>query len=405
MLKKLRLKFILINMLIITVMLGVVFALLLSSTSRNLERESMEMMERIARNPTRASRPLEMPEGVPEVRLPYFSIRRDDSGQIEEIGGDLFDLSDEGLRDDLLSAVDASREPTGVLKAYHLRFTRFDTPAGEILVFADISSEQSTLRNLIKTVVLIGSAAYLVLAGICILLSRWAVKPVDRAWQQQKQFAADASHELKTPLTVIMTNAELLNSRSLSEPDRQRFTDNILTMSRQMRGLVESLLELARMDAGTHVSPPQTLNLSDAVSAAAMVFEPVFFEKELPFTYEVAPDITMLGNEGQLRQLVEILLDNAAKYVSPGGETRLTLRRTGHRRCLLEAANQGEPIPAAELKELFKRFYRADKVRTMNHSYGLGLSIAKNITEAHRGRIWAESRGGFNRFFVELPTR
>ena len=104
-----------------------------------------------------------------------------------------------------------------------------------------------------------------------------------------------------------------------------------------------------------------------------------------------------------LRQLVGILLDNAGKYASSGGETLVTLRRSAHKRCLLEVSDRGEPLSREELQNIFKRFYRGDKVRTMNRSYGLGLSIAQSIANEHCGRIWAESAGGYNRFLVELP--
>ena len=274
---------------------------------------------------------------------------------------------------------------------------------GTCIVFADITSELSTLKNLLKTFAATGSAAFLAFLGITVLLARWAVKPVEDAWQQQKQFVADASHELKTPLTVILTDAELLHAPECPETDRQQLSGSIITMSRQMRGLVERLLELARIDNSRVEEAFRRVSASQVLTAAAMMFEPVFFEKELPFVYEVEPDLFVNGNEDHLKQLADILLDNAGKYASPGGRIFLRLKRVPHRHCLLEVSDQGEPIGSEDLKHLFKRFYRADKARTMNHSYGLGLSIAQKIVEEHHGRIWAESRDGYNRFFAELP--
>ena len=135
---------------------------------------------------------------------------------------------------------------------------------------------------------------------------------------------------------------------------------------------------------------------------AELLFEPVFYEDGMRFTYEIEPDVAINGNKTHLKQLVEILLDNAAKYADRDGNTVLTLKKTSSRKCLLMVANEGPAIPADELKKLFRRFYRADKARTRNRSYGLGLSIAESITAEHRGRIWAESRDGMNRFYVEL---
>ncbi len=400
MLKKLRLKFIFINMTIVTIMLGVIFGLLYYSTSRNLERESMQMMESVARGPIDPGPPNKPRENV---SLPYFSVMLDADGAPAQVYGSFYDTSDRETLNELLQAALSQTADHGVLKEYNLRFSVVETPRGNCVVFTDMTSEQSTLHNLIRTFVLIGGAAFLVFLLVSILLARWAVKPIDQAWQQQKQFVADASHELKTPLTVIMTDAELLRAPDCPEEDRKPLTDNILTMSGQMRGLTENLLDLARFDNGSVKENVTVLSFSDTVSEAIMQFEPVFFEKGLPLRCEVAPDIRLNGIPTHLSQLVGILLDNAAKYAAPGGETVVMLSRSAHKRCTLEVSDQGEPICEEDLKNIFKRFYRADKARAMNHSYGLGLSIAQSIVEEHHGKIKAESSGGYNRFFAELP--
>lgn len=402
MLKKLRLKFILINMAIVTLMLGVIFGLLYYSTSRNLERDSIQMMENLAFSPAKP-KPPNKPRG--DVHLPYFSILIDRDGKAIETDGNFFDLSDEEQLNSILALTYDTESESGVLKEYRLRFLRSETPMGPRIVFADMTSEQSTLNNLIRTFLMIGSAAFLIFLGISIFLARWAVKPVDLAWQQQKQFVADASHELKTPLTVIMTDAELLHAPDCPEADREPLSDSILSMSYQMRGLVENLLDLARIDNGSVKEEYCTVSFSDILSDAVMMFEPVFFEKELPLRYEIEKDIQVNGIPSHLKQLVGILLDNAGKYASFGGETFVKLNRSGHKRCLLEVSDQGEPINCEDLKNIFKRFYRADKARAMNHSYGLGLSIAQSITEEHHGKIWCESRDGYNRFYAEIPCQ
>lgn len=402
MLKKLRLKFILINMTIVTIMLGVIFGLLYYSTSRNLERESMQMMESVAMNPMQLGPPNKPPK---DVRLPYFSVMINHAGEATEIGGGFFDMSDREFLRELLEVTFDTHTNTGVLKEYNLRFSLKELPMGKCIVFADMTSEQSTLQNMMRTFFIVGSAAFLLFLGISILLARWAVKPVDLAWQQQKQFVADASHELKTPLTVIQTSAELLHAADCPERDRKTLTDSILTMSCQMRGLVENLLDLARIDNGSVKEEYSTVSFSDIVSETAMTFEPVFFEKGLPLHYDIEPDICVNGIESHLKQLISILLDNAAKYAAPGGETIVKLSRGTHKHFLLEVSNQGEAISDEDLKNLFKRFYRADKARAMNHSYGLGLSIAQSIAEEHHGKIWAVSMDGYNRFYSELPCQ
>lgn len=275
---------------------------------------------------------------------------------------------------------------------------------GQIIVFADISSEIATMRNLYRTCVIIGLGSLASFLVISIFFARWAVRPVEEAWAQQRQFVSDASHELKTPLTVILTDAEMLKSPRFDEAHKAQFVDNILTMSNQMRGLVESLLQLARVDNGAiQKMPLQHIDLSGLVSDELLTFEALFFEKGLTLAEDIADGITVHGSAQHLKQVVEILLDNAQKYSEPHGTVRVTLQKSGAHHCLLSVADPGDAISPEDLRKIFQRFYRIDEARAMNHSYGLGLSIAENIVKNHKGRIWAESAEGINTFRVELP--
>ena len=231
MLRRLRIKFVCINMAIVTLMLGVIFSVLYLSTMNSLERESIQMMQSIAARPVELGPPNQPPE---EVRLPYLVLRLGQGGELLETGGSYFDLSDEAAYRELLEAAEERKEPVGVLSEYGLRYCRNSSPAGESIVFSDISNEQSMLGHLMRTSILIGAAAFLAFLGISVLLARWAVRPVETAWNQQKQFVADASHELKTPLTVILTNAELLSGPDCGERERKRFSGSILTMAENL---------------------------------------------------------------------------------------------------------------------------------------------------------------------------
>ncbi len=249
----------------------------------------------------------------------------------------------------------------------------------------------------------IGAGGLALFLFVSILLARWAVKPVEHAWEQQRQFVADASHELKTPLTVILTDTELLQSGSCTEEDNSRFLGSIRTMSEQMRGLVEELLSLTRADNTDARRAQQPMDWSKCVADAILPFEPVFYENGLALESEIEDGVSVKGSEVQLRQVTEILLDNAKKYCAPNTATRVVLKRQG-RHALLTVENLGEEIAKDELEKIFLRFYRLDKARSMNHSYGLGLAIARQIVESHKGKIWAESGGGINRFCVQLPA-
>ena len=199
-----------------------------------------------------------------------------------------------------------------------------------------------------------------------------------------------------------MTNAELLQNTDYDETSHSAFSSNILVMSRQMRDLVEQMLELARTDRVQSDTVFCSFDFSRLVSDAALPFEPVFFEKGLTLHTAVTENIRINGNPSELRQVLDILLDNAQKYSRENGTTRMTLQGRGKGHCLLTVANEGEAIPLSDLNRLFKRFYRADQARSRTGSFGLGLSIAESIVKRHKGKIWAESKNGFNMFYVEL---
>lgn len=399
MLKRLRVKIVCFTMAIVTVMLCVIFGLTYYFTKRNLEEESLRMMQLASADPFRPGRPGERLDGL---QLPHFTVQIDESGRVTAMGNGYYDLSDEDFVMELLRAASAAGTQTGVLNNYDLRFLAVGTPQGQLYVFADMSIERAALSSLTQTCLGIGVLSLIGFLVLSLYLARLAVRPVERAWEQQKQFVADASHELKTPLTVIMTNAELLQSAGQGQEAQARFSDNILAMSRQMRGLVEGLLELARVDNGAIKTAFRAVDYSTLISDAVLPFEPLYFERELGMTCRMEAGIRVKGSESHLRQVAEILLDNAMKYASPKAEVEILLKRQG-RHCLFCVSNPGDPIGQEDLKHIFERFYRVDKVRSMNRSYGLGLSIAQGIVSEHHGRIWAESAGGINRFCVLLP--
>ena len=397
MLKKLRLKIILAIVLVAAVMLGAILGLFYTLTKQNLRTQSISMMQAIAADPFAPVQPEREPQ---QVRLPYFVLRTDAFGNLVAIGSTDYDLTDRSFLRAVAAAASASEADIGEIPAYHLRFCRVD---GSV-IFADISSEQQTLQGLVRSSLLIGGGSLLALIGLAILLARWAVRPVETAWRQQKQFVADASHELKTPLTVILTNTELLQSPDYDEAQKQQFTDGIRTMAQQMRALVERLLELARAENARPQAAFAPVCLSEVAETSALLFEAALYERGLTLETQVEPELTVSGDERQLGQLVEILLDNARKYAS-GGTVRLQLQRSGRHSCHLSLENEGPALSPQQLQEIFKRFTRADPARTRSGSFGLGLAIAQAIVQAHHGKIWAESRDGRNTFHVELPLR
>ena len=399
MIKRLRIKFVIINMVMMTVMLCVILGMLYNFTQNNLITENVSMMKTIAANPFRTGRPGEYSQ---DVNLPYFTLQIGHRGELISTGGGFYDLSDKEFLGELIAESLGTGKETGIVEDHNLRFYQTTNPAGTMLVFTDMSSEQSTLKNLLETSIFIGVLSFFGFLLISVLLSRWAIKPVEKAWVQQRQFVADASHELKTPLTVIMTNSELLQNPDYTDEDKEQFSKSIFTMARQMRYLVERMLELARADNQQKQLTMTPINFSKVIADAAISFEGVFFEKGLSLASHIEPELCVNGNVQALQQVIDILLDNARKYSYAGGETVVRLYSTGYNKCRLTVTNPGAPIAQEDLTNIFRRFYRVDKARSRDGSFGLGLPIAQNIIEQHHGKIWAESHNGFNIFSVEL---
>lgn len=457
MIKKLKIRFVAVIMAIVTVLFAVGICCITVLTMQGIERDSIRMMSSFASKRLMFQEDLQgfpeagaelsgdfdenfpenglpengLPEdGLPEnpeekngaafgghlhepvgdsredrrERMPYMLVSRAE-GELKVRGSLYPDMSEEELLEIYEEAL-SSNAPTGIISRYHLRYCKAEPPASGAVVFGDISGERAMGYSLIKSCLLIGGVGWGAVFIIAVILAGRAVKPVERAFEEQKQFVADASHELKTPLTVIMTNCEMLlgntgnagGGGSASSANRQ-YGENILEMSRRMRGLTESLLELARMDNGSVISGDE-VDMGRLVLGEVMPFEPLFYEDGKGLTWEIEENIKVKGDGEKLRQVAGILLDNALKYSKPSSTVTVELCRRGNH-CVLSVKSEGEEISKADCVNIFKRFYRIDKARS-GGSYGLGLSIAKSIVEAHGGRIKAESSNGVNCFSVQL---
>ena len=400
-------------MTIITVILVTILCAIVHLTTQNLERSSIQTLHELASDPISEMRPGRQPE----VHPPYLLLRLGTDGAVVGTEDSHFPISDPDILEELIqTALDtpanapdkikkdapkAIRERSGTIPDRHVRFLCVDTPQGKCLVFIDISGEQNMRYSLIRNCVLIGIAGFFVFLLISILFARLAVRPVEQAWEEQKQFVADASHELKTPLTVILTNAELLQSPAYDVDTKAQFSEHILTMTQQMRTLVEGLLDLSRADSGSLQLAMEQVDLRTLVEHSICVFEPLYFENGRALQSDLAENAFTIGSPAHLKQVINILLDNALKYSNEGSDVIVKLEKQ-HRHCLLSVTSQGETLSPADLKRIFQRFYRADKSRAHTGSYGLGLSIADSIVKKHHGKIRAESVDGRNTFFVYL---
>ena len=411
MIRKLRLKFVAICMALVTAILAAVFFSVYFSMARNISDLSRQVLYRVVQEESvggSLTRPdISISIGGDRVLLPYFTVNLWTSrrgGYTAQItGGTYANLENTDELTAILQDCLSQDRREGTIAAYHLRYLRQDNGLYEKLAFVDMSMEQAVLRKMMGSYLFIALASLLLLLGVSVLLSRWATRPVEKAWKQQRQFLSDASHELKTPLTVILSNAELLEQAEL--PDKPaRWADNILSEAGRMRSLVEEMLTLARADNMVRTAVLTEVSLSDIAADCALAFEPVAFEAGKSLDYTLAENVAVLGDGEKLRQLISVLLDNAIKYGADSGTVTLSLEKTD-RQAKLTVSNPGDPIPPEHLGHLFERFYRADDSRGEKSGFGLGLSIAQTIAAEHKGALKAESDDVSTRFIYTMPLK
>ncbi len=267
------------------------------------------------------------------------------------------------------------------------RYKIFSAMRGTGIVFVDGSMNRSMTRTLIWTSAAILLGCMLIISIVIIVVSKRVVRPIAQSYEKQKQFITDANHELKTPLTLILTNLEIVES----ELGHSEWLDDIRAEGQRMSALVAQLTALSRMDEDTPTMISAEFSFSDVCSDTVSEFAPLIDNKGLTMTAYIQPDLHLQGDEGAIRRLVTILVDNAVKYCDPMGEITLVLE--GQRQKTLRVENACAGVDNMQLSRLFDRFYREDKARTSGSSFGIGLSLAKSIAEKHHGEIKAYKAG------------
>ena len=278
-----------------------------------------------------------------------------------------------------------------------LAFVVRTRPGYTLVAFLDNTFANSSMDMLIRNFLIVGTCALVVLFFISLFISKLIIRPLAENDKRQKQFISDASHELKTPISVIGANADML-SREIGDNE---WLSNIQYENERMGTLVRQLLDLSRAENAQ--VPMELLDLSRVVAGDALAFESLAYDNGRTISSNIEENIHVMGNRTQLEQLVSVLLDNAIRY-STGIGIEVALRKQAHS-AILSVSNEGEEIPPEKMEHLFDRFYRVDEVRNSedNH-YGLGLSIARAVAERHKGKIEVSCTGGKVVFTVTLPA-
>lgn len=340
------------------------------------------------------------------IGMPVAVGRISTDGEVTISQNQIYYVTEEELTE-IISQLATQDENSGLTAQYDLRYRRrINDDGSSVYFFADTYAEQSSLNAQLIYSAIIGLGAMGLFFIVSMLLSRWMVKPVEHAWEKQRQFVADASHELKTPLTVVLSNTDMMIASHVVTDEKNRIRlDNIRAESQRMKELVENLLTLARSDNTPTPAPSTPVNLSFVVTGATLTLEPTIYDQGRSIDCQVTDGVTVMGDGDKLRQLTDILLDNACKYGKVGSPILVRMTVTANQKeAILSVASEGAPLPPEECLNIFERFYRSDKSRGQEKGYGLGLAIAQSIVKEHGGKIWAQSDGvRTNTFYVKLP--
>lgn len=441
-LKKLKYRFVLIVMVLLFTVTGAVFAGIYYTMHRAETAQSMRMLEELAGRDggaPRRTRPTGdlpfLPEQTESLKnaTPVdgmrtfdgfadinpadfamfrnsFSIRLDAQGTLlslnsaggffQRTGSDnTMETLTESELEGLMAAVsrilsDDTRSGTLIMEETPYRYLRTEKPYGQIITLLDRSLEVATLNRLLSTLLLLGGIGMVLLFLVSLFLAERAIQPMRKAWERQKQFIADASHELKTPLTVIAANTDvILSNRNDTVAGQSKWLGYIRTETDRMSKLVNDLLKIAKLDASESKPLLLPFDLSEAVASACLPLESLAFESGRALIASLQPGVSYLGEETGIQQAVSILVDNAIKHASGEGDIHVTLQREKESgKIRISVRNPGEGIPKEEATRIFERFYRLDASRARNTGgYGLGLSIAKSVVDRHGGTISVES--------------
>lgn len=398
MIYKLQRKFIIICtaslLAVVALVFGIILVLNISSMNRNMDVLADRVSDGGGRFPGSFGE-IPFPNQTPPVKEPsfdfitpetpfttrHFTVFFDENGEVNNTFTEsIYAVTEEVAIEYAKEALNENDERGWIS---HYRYKIFSSNAGTGVVFVDGSMVLSNLMQSITIAgfALLGCAALVLL--LIFLFSKKAVKPIAESYEKQKQFITDANHELKTPLTLILANLDIAET----ELGQNEWLDDIRAEGHRMTELVNQLVALSRMDEDGHRMNLTDIHLSQLISDTVCEFEALAADRGKTVTVTLEKDVTYTGDEALLRRLVGVLMDNAIKYCDVGGEIGVTLQRG--RRIILTVENTYAAVEELELSRLFDRFYRADKARTFTGGYGIGLSMAKAITEKHKGEISA----------------
>ncbi len=414
MIRSLRRKFVAINMTLLMIVFTVLLCIIYTTTAANIEDEAkkyrkkvLEMAQTMEEHPEEDDDSDDRENRGPvDMHMWTTYLLRKTPEQTWNIGGPHPDDMDSHIVVELADLIMKQEKDDGKINYRDTSFSyiRWQTERGnQYIVLQDRSNDVYRLQSLLWKLILVGAVGAIAFWGISVLLARWAVRPIARVLEQQRHFVADASHELKTPLSVIMANASLVLSHpEKSVAEERKWLEYIQEEGERMNGLVTSLLYLARSDDGSLQKVYEPVCFSDIVEEELLHLEPLIFEAGKNLIQEIESDLWMYGDSSQLKRMVQNLLENAIKYSEERGQIRIELTKQ-RERLQFVVFNTGRTLTQDQMKHIFERFYRVDEARDRSAGaggYGLGLSIVQAIVQEHKGKITVQSQAGEGTWFT-----
>lgn len=406
MFRSVRLKLTMINISVV----GVILFIFLSGIYILMKQDFMRQSEQLMRAVAGESR-FRPPKRFPALLRNWgncFYLRIDNNGKTQYASAFIPITEDEqsALVRNVLSQSGEKGTVKYALETYRFQKSTFPEDKGYItVVFMNIQQERDTLARLKTILIIIGLSGIIVVFVSSLFLAGRALVPIKKAWERQKNFVADASHELRSPLAVIETNLELvLGNGEETVESQKKWLENIQTENRRMSRLVNDLLFLARADSNQQMFEKRFFPLEDVLMKAVLSLQPLASKKNIVLEADIKQACEFFGDETRIKQLAVILMDNAIKYTQQGGLVQVGMNlHESHVEIII--SDNGEGIAGEHLDKIFERFYRVDKARSRESGgTGLGLSIADWIVKEHHGTIAVSSTPGKGTTFkVTLP--
>ncbi|WP_066891879.1 cell wall metabolism sensor histidine kinase WalK [Clostridium nigeriense] len=391
---KLKKKFILINMSLLTVVFILIFGSIYIFTTISMDRDLEHELRGIIYNQKKPAPDLPMMSSS-------ISIDLDSDYNIAKVTT-FMEVDEDVLKDTIYEIIKNGKKYDKVkLEGSSYGYLKEYTAKGLKIVLMSRQPQIDVLNNLLKVFIFIGSISLILLLLISIYLTNKTIKPIKETFEKQKQFIADASHELKTPLAIIRTNTSLvLSNKGATVESQSKWLNYINNQIGRMTELLDEMLSLAKLDTNRELQEFKDFDLSKLLNSILLTFEAVIFENRIELESNISENVSLKGDKESIKKVVIILLDNAIKYTNKSGKINVNLQQEKNK-IKLKIKNTGEGIKKEDLEKIFERFYRVDSSRARETGgYGLGLSIAKSIVDSHKGKIYAESNIGKDTTFI-----